>query len=279
MNDYYSSLNTVIDEIENNLTNKIDYKKLARLVGTSDYTLQRIFCFLTGITLTEYIRKRRLTRAAEDLQKENCKIIDIALRYQYDSPISFTRAFTKMHNISPSKVRETKTPLKLFPKIEFVKVKNVTDEIEYKILDIDEQTFYGKCIKKIDTKNKQAISNLYDELRKNGTLDYIIQNAKSDKLYYGASVYKFADEYRRNSDVFDYYIMGAENRKDFQKLVIPKARWAIFKLKSKKQEDIIELINTIYTKWLPSSKFNLISKYPDLEIYYEDYCEYCIAVE
>ena len=63
---YYENLNKVIEKIEENLTKKIEYKELAKIVGTSSYTLQRIFTFLTGITLTEYIRKRRLSNAAEE---------------------------------------------------------------------------------------------------------------------------------------------------------------------------------------------------------------------
>lgn len=138
MNDYYTSLNKVIEEIEKKLTNKIDYKKLAKIIGTSDYTLQRVFCFLTGITLIEYIRKRRLSNAAEDLQKGEEKVIDIALKYQYDSPISFTRAFQKMHNIAPSKVKESKVSIKAFPKIEFKQTEDYTKELEYRIVNLDE---------------------------------------------------------------------------------------------------------------------------------------------
>ena len=116
---YYESLNKVIDEIEKNLTEKIDYKDLAKIVGTSSYTLQRIFAFLTGITLTEYIRKRRLSNAAEELLSTDIKIIDLALKYQYDSPISFSNSFKKMHGIRPQALRKSNLSLKTFPKIEF----------------------------------------------------------------------------------------------------------------------------------------------------------------
>ena len=109
--EYYENLNKVIDEIENNLTEKIDYKNLAKIVGTSSYTLQRIFVFLTGITLTEYIKKRRLSKAAEEIISTDIKIIDVALKYQYDSPISFSNSFKKMHGISPQNLRKNNLPL------------------------------------------------------------------------------------------------------------------------------------------------------------------------
>lgn len=116
---YYENLNKVIDTIEENLTNKIEYKELAKIVGTSAYTLQRIFAFLTGITLTDYIRKRRLSRAAEELLSSDIKIIDLALKYQYDSPVSFSNSFKKMHGISPKLLRKSNETIKIFPKIEF----------------------------------------------------------------------------------------------------------------------------------------------------------------
>ena len=73
--------------------------------------------------------------------------------------------------------------------------------------------------------------------------------------------------------------MGKTPRKDFVSLEIPKATWACFKLDNKKQVDILKLYNTIYTKWLPSSKYKEILNYPELEIYYKDTCEICIAVK
>ena len=76
-----------------------------------------------------------------------------------------------------------------------------------------------------------------------------------------------------------YYILGRKGREDFEKLVIPKATWIAFKVNTKEQHDILEVLNAIVTKWLPSSQYKIIVPYIDLEIYYEDYCEYCVAVE
>lgn len=279
MKDYYKSLNEVIEEIEKNLTEKIDYKKLAKIVGTSDYTLQRIFCFLTDMTLTEYIRKRRLSKAAEELQRGNEKIIDVALKYQYDSPISFARAFKKMHEVSPSEVKNSKISLKAFPKIEFKQVEQYDKELEYRILDLPQQTFYGKNTGIIDSKDKKTIANLWKECKSDGTLDYIISNSKGLEKYYGASEETFVDTLNSSEKKMKYYIIGNKNKKGFSKLQISKATWACFKLNSKEQKDILKLYNAIYMKWLPSSNYKEILSYPNLEIYYEDYCEICIAVK
>lgn len=272
---YYENLNKIIDKIEDNLTEKIDYKDLAKIIGTSSYTLQRIFVFLTGITLTEYIRKRRLSNAAEELLLSDAKIIDIALRYQYDSPISFSKSFKKMHGISPQNLRKNNLTIKTFPKIEFKPIIDVIDELEYRVISLDKQTLYGITTGKIKETNSHAIKDLFDKSRKEKILDFIIENSNGRELYYGASV-DIDDDLTKN---IQYYILGKTPRKDFISIEIPQATWACFKLKNKEQTDILKLYNTIYTKWLPMSKYTEILNYPQLEIYYKDSCEICIPVK
>lgn len=282
LNNYNEILNQVVDEIENNLINEIDYKKLAKIAGTTDYTLQKIFSFLTGMTITEYIRKRRLSIAAEDLMKSNEKVIDIAIKYQYDSPISFSRAFKKMHNIAPSQIKQEKIHLKAFPRLTFNIENEYERELEYRIVELQEQVFYGKDTGKIENTNKWAIANLWKEVKKDGTLQNIIQSAKSEELYYAACEYYYSDSARETNnyrEYMDYYILGKTKMANSKKIVIPKSTWAMFKINSKEQKEILETMHQIYYKWLPSSKYNVILPYPNLEIYYDNYCEYCIPIK
>ena len=111
----YEYLNNMIKNIEENLTQDIEYKKLSQIVGVSEYSLQRIFIFLTNISLSEYIRKRRLSRAFEELKTTDVKIIDIAIKYKYDSQISFARAFKSMFGMTPSECKTTNIEYKQFP--------------------------------------------------------------------------------------------------------------------------------------------------------------------
>ena len=274
--EYYENLNKVIDEIENNLTVKIDYKNLAKIIGTSSYTLQRIFVFLTGITLTEYIRKRRLSKAAEELISTNIKIIDLALKYQYDSPISFSNSFKKMHGISPQSLRKNKLTLKIFPKIEFKPTIGIIEELELRVINLNKQRLYGITTGIIEKNNSKAIMNLFDKSRKEKILDFIINNSNEKEIYYGASIDVYDNDL---TNKIQYYILGKTPRNDFVSIEIPKATWACFKLKNKKQDNILKLYNTIYTKWLPSSKYSEILNYPQLEIYYKDDCELCIPIK
>lgn len=273
---YYENLNKVINKIEEQLTEKIEYKDLAKIVGTSSYTLQRIFVFLTGITLTEYIRKRRLSEAAEELLSTNIKIIDLALKYQYDSPISFSNSFKKMHGISPQNLRKNNSSIKIFSKIEFKPTIETIDELECRVINLKKQKLYGITTGVIQESNSKAIRDLFEKARNKKILDFIIDNSNDKELYYGATAHIYDNEISKK---MKYYILGKEYREDFVSLEIPESTYACFKVNTKEQIDILKLYNTIYTKWLPTSKYTEILNYPQLEIYYEDYCEICIPVK
>ena len=103
--DTLKKMNDALQYIEENLTEEINYEKVAKRAYCSEYHFKRMFSFLAGISLSEYIRRRRLTMAALELQNGDVKVIDIALKYGYSSPDSFTRVFQKMHGITPSQAK------------------------------------------------------------------------------------------------------------------------------------------------------------------------------
>lgn len=111
----FDNLNKMIQYIENNLKNNIDINDLSKLVGVSSNSLQRIFSFLTEMSIVEYIKKRRLSKAFEEIKTTNLKIIDIAFEYQYNSAISFDRSFKKAFGITPMECREKNVTFKQFP--------------------------------------------------------------------------------------------------------------------------------------------------------------------
>lgn len=117
--DWQKGMNSAIDYIESNLVGTIDFNTAARFVGCSTWEFQRIFSFLTHVSLGEYIRKRKLTLAACDIQANDLKIIDIALKYGYESPAAFSRAFSKLYGIAPSSVRDADIDLDAYPRITF----------------------------------------------------------------------------------------------------------------------------------------------------------------
>lgn len=120
--DWQTGMNSAIEYIESNLTEEIDIQKASRLVGCSVWEFERFFSFLTHISLGEYIRNRRLSCAVCDIRKSDSRILDIALKYGYESHAAFTRAFTKLYGITPTSVRSEDMELTPYPRIDFQKI-------------------------------------------------------------------------------------------------------------------------------------------------------------
>ena len=112
--EWVERLNQSMNYIEEHLAGEIDYKQLARIACCSTYHYQRMFTYMAGITLAEYIRRRKMSLAAVDLQGGNKKIVDIAEKYGYRSPTAFNRAFQAFHGIAPSTVKGGGVSVKSF---------------------------------------------------------------------------------------------------------------------------------------------------------------------
>ena len=113
-------LNQAIEFIEENLDGQLDYEDVAGIAGCPSYYFQQMFLYMTDMTLREYIRRRRLSLAAVELQKGNRKVTDIAMKYGYESPTAFTRAFKNFHGTTPSALKQSRFPFRhirpfLFP--------------------------------------------------------------------------------------------------------------------------------------------------------------------
>ena len=100
--DWITGIQNAIDYVENHLTEELDYEEIARASCSSTFHFQRIFGILCGYTLGEYIRNRRLTLAGAELATTRAKVIDVAYKYGYENPESFSKAFQKFYGISPS---------------------------------------------------------------------------------------------------------------------------------------------------------------------------------
>lgn len=100
--EWLDRLNQSISYIENNLAGEIDYEQAAKIACCSHFHFQRMFSYIAGVSLAEYIRRRRMTLSAFELQNNEIMVIDLALKYGYDSPTSFSRTFQNIHGVSPS---------------------------------------------------------------------------------------------------------------------------------------------------------------------------------
>lgn len=254
----FEYLNQMIKYIEENLTENIEYKKLAQIVGVSEYSLQRIFMFLTNISISEYIRKRRLSRAFEELKTSDIKVIDIAVKYQYDSAISFSRAFKNMFGVTPKECRKSNENYKLFPIIKFDN-NIVCKELNYEIKEINEKIIY--CLKVIAKRQDDLlfkIRELYTEIKNNGL------HKKFNELgMYGILL--------ENSNDLIYYVGCKKEYEGTEKFVIPKGKYAIFNVGSREQRDIVETKNIIHKQWLQSTGYKIDDIF-NLEVYIENDC-------
>lgn len=245
----FKLLNEMIDYIELNLDKNIEYKKLAKIVGINEFILQRIFVFLTDISLSEYIRKRRLSKAYEELKISNNKIIDIALKYNYESAVSFSRAFKKEFQITPSYLRKNKNlNFKQYPKLVFENNKFKNVYFEYKIETIKDIVLYCKSVKSSNASEfNYKIRKLYDEIKKD----------KIYKLFNEYGQYGFVIQ---KSEDYKYYVGCKIQMDELEKVIIPSGKYMIFKINSRNQNSIIGLKKDINESYLPSTNYEVDNK-------------------
>lgn len=117
--EWLERLNYAIDYIEEHLAEEIRYDEAAKIACCSTFHFQRMFSYIAGVPLSEYIRRRRMTVAAFELQQSAVKVIDLALRFGYDSPTAFNRAFQGVHGVPPTAAKETGVALNTYPRISF----------------------------------------------------------------------------------------------------------------------------------------------------------------
>lgn len=260
----YKCLNEITKYIDDNLENKIDYEVLAKMMGVNSYTMQKIFSLIAGTTLSEYIRKRRLSTAGYDLYETNAKVIDIALKYKYENATSFSRAFTVFHGIKPSEVNK-KTNLKNFPRIIFNEEAKITNELEYKIITKEEFVLFGKGIK---TSNEDISRDAPAFFKKQE-----LENNDDEQIKYGMVTY----EEEMHEKVNGYYVLYEKPHKGFTKIILPKSKWLVFTINSQNAQDIQDMSHKFYLEFLPSCKYNL-RNIPELEYYHDGITDFLVPI-
>ena len=260
----YTSLNKMLEYIEENLENKIEYSQLAKILGINESMLQRFFSALCNISLSDYIRKRRLSNAGQELVEGNEKIIDIAIKYQYENSTSFSRAFEKFHGIKPSQVKKGTAPLKIFSKLHFEEKEEDDENIEYAIIDRKEITLYGMNIETSIEGLKTDAPSFCKEM----SIKY------GSDFSYGMTEYisRFEDEKCYFWVLYDKYEQG------FKEYKIPESKWISIRISSQEAKDIQKMIRKFYAKFIPSSIYK-IKELPELEYYHDDITDFLVPIE
>lgn len=261
--EWIQRLNEAIGYIEENLTGKIDYEQLGRIACCSSYHFQRMFSYMAGMPLSEYIRRRKMSLAAVDLQGGDAKISDVAAKYGYSSPTAFNRAFQSIHGIAPSVVRAESVSVKSFPPITFRIIVKGVGEMNYRIETKEAFRITGVSVpleKEIE-KNFAVIPSKWQEVSVNGTLQRLIQMMDSEPMgVLGVSTCNGEEAWR-------YYIAVSSSKEGegLEEYIVPAATWAIFPGEGT-NESIQELERRIVTEWLPTSGYEYADA-PDIEVY------------
>lgn len=252
-----NKLNELIEYIENNLDKKIDNSKMAQILCVNTYTLYRIFMFVTGISLTEYIRNRRLSMAGIEILNSNCKIIDLAIKYGYNSPDGFSRAFTKFHGITPTDAKKNMSYLRNYPPYSFSNFK-LNRELNYRIEHYNEFKLNA-----IGFESKiQDFHILAPKFWMNLRNDENFRDILNNNISYG--VLKYDDSFNGS-----YYVASKCNLDNSIFLTIPECDWAVFKIAQSTGDYFYEFSHYVYSNWIPFSGYN-IKNIPEVEAYYPD---------
>ncbi len=262
--EWMERLNEAIAYMEEHMQEEISFEEVAKIACTSSYNFQRMFSYMTGISLSEYIRRRRMSLAAEDLQQGTDKIIDIALRYQYASPTAFNRAFRSVHGIAPSLVRNAQTAVKLYPPLHFQLSIAGSRELNYRIVKRDAFRVVGVCyeLAKELEKNYEVVPNLWRTAAEDGTIAELASyiEAKEPSGLLGISVCQDEADWK-------FWIGVAKEAPldGYEEVFFPEASWIVFQCEGT-HASIQKLERRIWTEWFPTTGYRYASG-PVMEVY------------
>ena len=258
--DWLDGWNRALDYLEEHLDGELELKELARMTGCSAYHFQRMFSYLAGVPFGEYIRRRRMTLAAAELRAGE-KVLDVALRYGYDSPTAFNRAFQSVHGIAPSLAKQDGVTLRAFPRIRFKFVLKGDAEMEYQIVQKSAFRIVGfrTPIPADQEESFQYVPRFWAETgHRLGELIPLM-----DQKFPGVLGVCTMDE-----ENF-YYIAVASDAAPPDggyAWTVPAATWAVFSGQGQAPAAIQELQKRVVSEWLPDSGYEWAPA-PDIEVY------------
>lgn len=259
------SMNAVIEYIEEHLLEELYMPTIAKVACCSEIDIQKTFFALTNISIPEYIRRRRLTLAAHDLQDGKLSVLEVALKYGYTSPDSFTRAFKQMHETTPSAVKKGGCILKSYGKITFVLTIKGVNAMNYKIVEKEAIHIIG-FKKWVSTENGQQfkeIPMMWDAVTEE------IQKKITALSNNDGVIGLCADMYDGG---FDYWIGCMSDKKcpqEFEEMIIPPCTWAVFEVIGPMRplpNAMQDIWKRIYSEWLPNSGYEHMM-IPEIEYY------------
>lgn len=262
--EWIDQLNSAVNYIEEHITEEPDYEKIARIACCSTYHFQRMFAYMANVHLSEYIRRRRMSLAAADLQA-GASILDVSLKYGYASPTAFNRAFQSVHGVAPSVVKKGGVPLKSYSPIRFKITIQGVDEMNYRIEKKEAFRIVGlaSLLDQDIEKNFMVVPQTWARVASEGLIPRILAMMDGEpKGILGISACVAENQWK-------YFIAAASSApaaEPFEEYTVGAYTWAVFPGSGKSPEAIQELERRIVTEWLPGSGYEYADG-PDVELY------------
>lgn len=283
--DCIQSIQKAIDYMEMHILEKLSYEDVAKELYMSNYHFHRLFSMITGMTANEYIRNRRLSMAGQELIMSDKKVIDIAFKYGYESPESFTKAFSRFHGVSPSVAKRSGSSLQSFNRL-MIKIKLEGGSVmEYKIVEREKFKLLAKVEafsnESISEENNTEIPDFWDMCGEKGIFKVLRENASNHDIY------GICAPISKESTYFDYGIGmlydDGNVPEGYRVWDVNPTLWAVFKCIGDNANCIPETWDRIFKEFLPSSEYNMLDDV-DFELYPDDessdcFCQIWIPVE
>lgn len=265
---WIDDLNRAIDYIEENLHGEVSVAAVAQRAACSEFHLQRMFPYMTGMTLADYIKRRRMSLAALDLAAGG-KVVDVALRYGYESPTSFSRAFRDVHGAAPSDAQRGTAKLTQHPRLTFTMQVKGEEAMEYRIEERGEFRVAGYFADgdwTLENAGEKA-AEFWAHLNEDGgrrihEVLSLMDGSKPDGLL-GVS---FCD-----GGIFSGYLVGVATDAacpvGMDERIVPAATYAVFDCTGPLPDAMQRLQHRIFAEWLPSSGYEWAPK-SDVEVYF-----------
>ena len=265
--EWINRLNEAMNYIEKHMTDKIDHNVISRIMACSFSAFQRFFVQVADITFSEYIRRRKLSCAAYEIQNSDIKIMDVALKYGYESSDAFSVAFKRMHGIPPTAARKTNAKLKYYAKFNFTYSIKGVNELNYRI--VQKQAF--KVVGKRRT-TPQA-GGTWAIVINDGSVE--ILNKIGRRFDLGMC---FGDDEEGNSDYMCALEYEGTLFPGFESYTVPQSTWLVVEANGLISNNVlIDTWRRIYNEFLPHNEY-IKTDLPTIEKYIEwnENKNYCV---
>ena len=243
--EWMSAISTAITYMENHITENVTTEDVAREVHISPFYFQKGFSLLCGFTIAEYLRNRRLSLAGNELATSDARVIDVAMKYGYDSPDSFTKAFTRFHGVTPSMAQKDSIMLKTFAPLKMKLSLEGGYTMDYKIVEKDAFTVLGVSNRFSYEEAKCAVPEFWNS-------HYVSGKGRVVRGDFGVNIdatmgcsefeYLIADLYEPVNDIPEGFVTRT----------IPAFTWAVFPCRGAMPDSLQDVNTKIFAEWLPA---------------------------